>query len=389
MITRREVALGAGALSAAPPLVLAQTSSADRAETGRIRVTFITDRVRLPEADPELFGSELPPKGVPRLRRGTIDAQRSGGGWIAIPSTLRLEPATVEASRDASDLVGQIETGGEVLSTIDEFLRGDTRAQTGSGGNRKIFFVHGYRNSFRGSISSAAQLASDHGASDVFCFSWPTQDRLLGYWHDQELAPEAGKDLAPLFGRVLQLLAGPMAGQRVDVVAHSMGAQVMSGAMRAIRTKKSDLLERRLLGLTLLAAADEDYMSLSDVSSLASLPTISETVTVYTNNADFALTFSQNVVHLRARLGMVGPSDFDRLSKNVYWIDCSDLLTSEGDGASHSYFVTSPGVRADMKQVLAGRAQNEIAPRKRIGRTNKYVLPFDTRTAYAIERGYS
>lgn len=357
----------------------------------RVTVSFVTDRNRLPAGDDAMFGADFPDAASPRMVRGTIEATLTRGVWVPIPSTLRIQASRSALPQNVESLRSLIESGDEVASAVDDFLSERPSAKNATQAERhRIFFVHGYRNSFSDSISSAAQLLHDHQASDILCFSWPTSDELLGYWHDQSNAPRAGQDLALLFGRLLQLLSAAATSSRspVHVIAHSMGNLALTAAVQAIQHSKAELLERKVLEQVLLCAADVDHMALGDPRELKSLPLLARAVSVYTNAGDSPLAFSA-IVNMRARLGAFGPYEFGTMPHNVFWIDCSDLLTAEGDNGSHSYYRTSPGVRADLGQVLAGKPQDQIAPRQRVGQTNKYVLPFNPRTPHARARGYS
>lgn len=356
----------------------------------RVTVSFVTDRNRLPAGDDAMFGADFPDAASPRMVRGTIEATLTSEIWVPIPSTLRIQASRSALPQNGENLRSSIESGDGVASAVDEFLSAKPSAKDAIPAERhRIFFVHGYRNSFSDSISSAAQLLHDHQASDILCFSWPTSNELLGYWHDQANAPRAGQDLALLFGRLLQLLRAATSSRApVHVIAHSMGNLALSAAVQAIQHSKAELLQRKVLEQVLLCAADVDHMTLGDPRELKSLPQLAKAVSVYTNAGDSPLAFSA-IVNMRARLGAFGPYDFGTMPGNVFWIDCSDLLTAEGDNSSHSYYRTSPGVRSDLGQVLAGKPQDQIAPRQRVGQTNRYILPFNPRTPHARARGYS
>lgn len=394
-MTRRDVTLGTSLAVVLPTFAAAETTpgSALAFAVTRITVPFVTDRELLPKGDVGMFGSNFPADGSTRLYRGTVDAELRDGAWVALPDSLQ---HAVISSADPYfadvDLRAAIEQEDAVTSVIEDFLAVGPRANgLPAGESRKIFFIHGYRNTFADSVTSAAQLAHDHGAKDILCFSWPTLNELFGYWHDQDNAPRAGVDLALLIGRLLIRLdmLGP-ARPRVDLVAHSMGNQVLSSAVKAVGQVRQDLLAKRALGLALLCAADEDHRALSDSRKLKALPDIASFVTVYTNKNDSALAFSSGIHGGNGRLGAAGPFQFEQLkTANVFWIDCTDVLTSEGDGASHHYFRTSAAVRNDIHQVMAGEAQDRIKPRRRIRDTNAYIIPFDPTTEYARTRGYA
>ena len=71
------------------------------------------------------------------------------------------------------------------------------------------------------------------------------------------------------------------------------------------------------------------------------------------------------------RLGDDGPRVPRGIPGKVALIDCTPVV--EGM-VEHSYFLDSPNVVADMRQVLVGTAQDRIDARDYVQETNRYRL---------------
>jgi hypothetical protein len=91
-------------------------------------------------------------------------------------------------------------------------------------------------------------------------------------------------------------------------------------------------------------------------------------------------------------MGHYGPRDLASFPPTVTRIDCSDVAATQGDGGethfSHQYYRLAPRVIADVVQVIAGKAPNQISGRladpggSAGGRA--FILPFDSGAGTAL-----
>jgi esterase/lipase superfamily enzyme len=181
----------------------------------------------------------------------------------------------------------------------------------------------------------------------VLAFSWPSAGALLRYDEDRESADFAAPDL----GQILQMLSAEIGDKKVYVVAHSMGNQVLVGALQQAALSKTDLTINELV----MAAPDVD----KDVFSRKAeqIRSVAKNVTVYASAADKALLASGEKSY-GTRLGFVGPS-----GPNIFpGIEVIDV-TAVGDdmlGLDHGTFASSGAVLADLGRLI--RSVSHLEP---------------------------
>lgn len=213
-----------------------------------------------------------------------------------------------------------------------------------------LVFVHGYNTSFEGAVSRAARLlAGIQYPGALVLFSWPSDGALASYRLDQQDARGAGVHLA----RTLIELGAVGMGRRVSVVAHSMGGEVLSAALRSLDVARIPMA----LGEVVLIAPDIAAGEfLQDV--LPSLRDRAARVTVYASAADVALWSSWGSNGER-RLGLGGR--FATLARGVETVEISADNT---DALGHNPF-DSEGFRDDLHRLLVqglGASRRALVP---------------------------
>lgn len=183
---------------------------------------------------------------------------------------------------------------------------------------------------------------------------WPCDNDfgiVLDYWDDQKAADNS----AFAFSRALQLFLkwrtgtddeGKPCRKRINVVAHSMGNRVLRETLKM--WNKYDLANGvpLLFRNTFMVAADIVNESLHRGHSGEFISHASRNVCVYYASDDLALRASKasnlkNKISSR-RLGHSGPEDINRVSKNVYSVDCDDINMKYDPLTGHSYFAEAP-----------------------------------------------
>jgi esterase/lipase superfamily enzyme len=221
-------------------------------------------------------------------------------------------------------------------------------SELAGGDDSVLLFVHGYNVTFADAIYKAAQIAYDANfPGSVLAFSWPSAGALLKYDEDRESAEFAAPDL----GQILQMLSAEIGDKKVYIVAHSMGNQVLVGALQQAALSKTDLTINELV----MAAPDVD----KDVFSRKAeqIRSVAKNVTVYASAADKALLASGEKSY-GTRLGFVGPS-----GPNIFpGIEVIDV-TAVGDdmlGLDHGTFASSSAVLADLGRLI--RSVSHLEP---------------------------
>lgn len=263
-----------------------------------------------------------------------------------------------------------------------------------------LVYLHGYANSFDSSIARAAalQVLYDHGGPGkgpdplVFVFSWPSNGKVfpaVEYFSDRDDAEMSGLAMARtlvalidfmvrlfeedrgvirearLEGRVPAAEDLARCGQRLHLLAHSMGAWALRHAVLALFRYLGRRPLPRLFKNALLVAADEDADALGDEAKLGLLFELAQTVHVYHSADDRALHFSDATKFNPNRLGTDGPSNLADLPPRVFTVDCGLVDETLLEHGQHQYYRIREEVIADIKAILAGTPPDAIDPTRR------------------------
>lgn len=344
------------------------------------RIYFATNRRPNRATNPDDFGSHFSDDGLANLRFGRAEVTGSKFDQFQIqvaPENLFAEPPVL-GSQAIFDQVRQ-----QMIQT----------------GEDTIIFIHGFNTSFRSSLSCAAQLHQVLTANDplnpgqplklnMCVFSWPSDGSLLltnprsrdavAYKNDRLDAAASGTAFARAFLKLADFInsinqnSQPRCNQRLHLIAHSMGAYVLRSALQEV--KKQVVQLPRMFDQVILTAADEDDDAFDLDYKLFPLPRITRRTSVYFNRNDLALWASDTLKGNPPRLGTDGPIQPQQLPRNVYPIDCTDIIARITDPAEHGYFISVPRVVTDMRQVLRNQIPDEIPGRRYIPETNRYRL---------------
>lgn len=285
----------------------------------------------------------------PGFRYGSRDANELSFGFaqVSVPSyRVRKQGdlpragsgAQTDPSREAvMTSLRQADSARFVQNLADDLAR--TRSRD------VLVFVHGYNSSFEDGAVRAAQVVADMGFDgSVVYFSWPSAGELTGYVRDQQTARNTGFFLLKLLREIIPE-ARP---DRIHVLAHSMGSEVLSKAVSLI--DRADSLPR--LAQVAFAAPDVD----ARVFAREILPTLREHsagVTLYASSEDDALRASR-VLNNVWRLGLGG--DSLTVLDGMTTIDATRV---RGDLLGHTLF-GNPALLSDLFDLLShGRTPEE------------------------------
>lgn len=212
-----------------------------------------------------------------------------------------------------------------------------------------LLFVHGYNTTFSEAVFRTAQIVTDFEVTmPAVVFAWPSAGDPRGYLYDRDSVLFARDDLE----RTLRaLLSRP--GERVFLMAHSMGAHLTMEALRQIALKGDRALLDRLSGVVLVAPdIDPDIFS----RQAAAIGTLPQPFLIFITQRDRALSLSGFITGRKPRLGVLAePGQIDR--SDVQVIDVSDLAEG-GPALNHSVPFTSPTAISLLNSVMT-RAERE------------------------------
>lgn len=291
----------------------------------------------------------------------------------------------------------KIEVANEVLDTADSAKRilgsekvfREVMHKMAKHSRDTLVYIHGFGFSFDDAVKRTAELKEIYGAKgpmNVFLFSWPGDGEMIpfmSYYSDRSDARNSGMAMARTF-LFLRDFVGQMGraseefcGQRLHLLAHSMGNYALRHGLQGIRSELKDEIPR-LFDNIILAAADEDDDAFEKDHKFRKLPLLCRRVHIYFSSDDRALLISDKTKRNPDRLGSDGPRLIDNLPRKVALIDSRDVDNSTEDGwpdfQVHQYYRLRPEVIADITEVLAGTPPESVPNRDYNPATRSYRI---------------
>ena len=234
---------------------------------------------------------------------------------------------------------------GKFFATMNQHL--EENASDDDMSRHTVVFVHGFNVKFYDAVLRTAQLAHDYGFEGVpVLFSWPSDGQLVGYASDRE---DATWSVQYLENFLLELKEKSLT-KKIHLIAHSMGNQVLLGALHQLKLKNAD----ELFESVILAAPDYDSELFRDQVGPGIL-SLAKNWTIYTSENDAALEISSKV------------NSVQRLGSPVTQIDGVDIIDASNVEVTpwsvpefHSYYASKQPVIDDMVATLQG-----VGPDKR------------------------
>jgi len=250
------------------------------------------------------------------------------------------------------DFIDEQEREKEILRTIvEEKLAIANRKEV-------YIFIHGFNNTFADAAFVAAELWHFSGRVGVpMIYTWPSgTPGLFGYFHDRE----SGEFTIFHLKQFLRLLAKIESLEKIHVIAHSRGTDVITTALRELhleyKCSTDDTGKALKLGHLILAAPDLDFEVVSQRISSENLVKVPESFTIYISPDDLAIAFSNFIFGSIKRLGTL---DFNLLSSkekqgiiDVENLTFINVAAADTGFLGHSYFYNNPAVSSDLILLL-------------------------------------
>jgi esterase/lipase superfamily enzyme len=230
---------------------------------------------------------------------------------------------------------------------------------------KAMLFCHGYNCNFEDALQAGARLKSIVGShSPMFVQSWPSLAGvagLLGYIHDV-----AEIDFAtPLLREALSALLRPSGADRVQLIAHSLGARAMVAALKSLYDSEERQNLRKVSEVVFAAPdvdqdiMDRDFLPVADFARFNSV--------VYVSNRDLAMWLSETF-NGQPRAGSTDKKIY--LRKQITTIEVSLVDPSRW---GHSAIFGSPRVASDIHYFL----NQNVPTENRYGLRRKSVYEGD------------
>lgn len=208
-----------------------------------------------------------------------------------------------------------------------------------------LLFVHGYNTSFEDAARRTGQLSYDLGFNGgATLYSWPSQGRLAAYWRDEANCEWSAANLRAF----LQDYFARHRRRQVFLVAHSMGARLLTAALAGLLAQPAPRLPAR--AQLILSAPDIDSAVFRrDLAPLLAGPF--GPLTLYASSADLALSASQKL-HGYPRAGDSGAGLL--VLPGMETIDASGVDTGF---IGHSYFAEQRTLLSDLFYLVRQNAR--------------------------------
>jgi esterase/lipase superfamily enzyme len=252
---------------------------------------------------------------------------------ISIPPSRK--PGEIRWPKDGrpADPATDFVTAEAIIYPDAKAFEGDLSKSLGAfprGKRDVIIFVHGFNNTFAEGLYRMAQLVHDLDLQGVpVHYSWPSAAKPLGYVHDRDSALYARDGFEALFNDVVAAGA-----ERIIVVGHSMGSQLLVEAIRQMDIRDPSILKRHLDGVVLLSPDIDVEVFRSQATTFENLP---EPFFIFTSNDDKALRLSSFITMEPSRLGNM-PDGSRVADLPVQVVDTTAFST----GSGHFNVATSP-----------------------------------------------
>jgi len=221
-----------------------------------------------------------------------------------------------------------------------------------------LVYVHGFANSFADAAQSQAETWHFLGRRGVpILYTWPAaRGGLFGYFIDRE----SGEFTIFHLKELLRLLASSPDVERIHILAHSRGTDVVTTALRELvieaRAAGRNPRESLRIANLVLAAPDLDLDIVRQRLMAEKFGPAIGQITIYTTQGDKALSASQTLMS-GVRFGRVQQSDLGERERRIF-TEVTNVNIIEVQGVKgligHAYFRSSPSASSDLILILRG-----------------------------------
>lgn len=285
---------------------------------------------------------------------------------------------SIVSSEDIKIQIAEQSDDGKTLGSQDIMF--DVKRQMEESKKDVMVFIHGFNTEFEEALRMAARVKQNFEARGkeiiMVVFSWPSDGRAvpwIDYGSDREDAKASGHAFARGVLKLLAFLRGKqVCGQKVHLMAHSMGNYVLRNMVQAM----VQMAEKpRIFDSAFLMAADEDDDALEHDHKLLPFIDMCKKLYVYFNKHDRALAGADLTKGLPDRLGSHGPRYPNNIPHKVQLVDVSAVEDEIIDtDLNHSYLAYNDHVAKDLYAIITGANPHEMNWRTWDARKNKFRL---------------
>ncbi|MEQ8294038.1 MAG: alpha/beta fold hydrolase [Roseovarius sp.] len=322
---RLVIGLLAAALVACSPRQAAQFAAPD--PSASIERIYVATELDLDDLGRQ-FGQERP-RGLKYLH---VD--------VSIPPTH--SPGKVEWPEGPPDAATDfVMTGSQVYRGADDMV-GAMRHRTP--GTETLVFVHGYNNTFSDAVYRFAQMRADFGTTGPgVVYAWPSAGDPRGYAYDRDSVLYSRDDFAQVLGALTRT-----GDDRVFLLAHSMGAQLVMETLRQAALRGDRALLNRINGVVLMSPDIDPDVFRMQAEAIGRLP---KPFLIFVSQQDRALSLAGFLTGRKPRLGTIDSAEQLEGIEEVRVVDFTAL--GDGEGLNHATAVTSPAAIEVLKGMIS------------------------------------
>ena len=284
-----------------------------------------------------------------------------GSSVVAIPRDHRLgvlESASIYRLQFHNDPKKHIAVLSVTPQKSDRFFKELSSRVATSRGREVLIFIHGFNVSFEDALRRTAQLAYDLAFDGApVAFTWPARSISIPIAALSSVSSaalfastteyDAAEDNAELAAFSLRAFLNEVrkrsGATTIDLIAHSMGARVLTKALSQIVEPQPSPKEASLRQI-ILAAPDIDVELFKKLAESFRLK--ANRITLYASSKDRLLAISKQI-HDRPRAGEAGADIVV-----IPGIDTIDVSAVDTELDGHSYYGDNRSVVSDIFQLL-------------------------------------
>ena len=266
-----------------------------------------------------------------------------------------------------------IPNAGPAAKSPDAFIQQLNAAVLQSAGKDITIYIHGFKVGFEyAALSTAEYDLYTGGLGPFILYSWPSYNSLFEYSHDRDSVRYTTAHARQFIEYLAnQINAGKLSAEKIHVVAHSSGAEVIGSVLRELALMSRDLTpeqrrEKWHIGSVLLVAPDISVDVARERVLKEDLRGMVEQIVVYSSIHDRALEWAASILYRTPRLGSAREHDFTEQDR--YWLSqATDVALVDSDSApyggfiNHSHHRFSPAVASDIILCL----RSSLTPQER------------------------
>ncbi len=175
-------------------------------------------------------------------------------------------------------------------------FKAEVRQALAQNGREAVVFVHGYNNTMAEGLYRFAQLGHDLNIPGVLVhYSWPSRGNVLAYAYDRDSVLFARDGFEELLGDL-----SAAGAERIIIVAHSMGSQLVMETLRQMAIGGNTNVIRRLAGVVLISPDLDVDVFLAEAARIGTLP---QPFVIFTSRRDRVLALGALLSGESERLG--------------------------------------------------------------------------------------